>query len=241
MEWRHMRKFQTIAVMVFAALLGVTAGNSIAQQKSGIVCWKDKSGKTVGCGDKVPPEYQDNASRELNQRGMTVKQTDAVLTPEQRQAQAAVAEQKKIDALKQEEMRRRDRALLDSFSTEKEIDLKRARDVQQIELNISTQQTNLKNALDRQRESKLKIDQLTRANQPVPAPVQEDFDRLEAVKAQIQAQILQKRKEIVERNTEYDVMKKRFMELKGITPTPPAAQPVANATPVPAPVGGAKK
>jgi hypothetical protein len=45
-----------------------------AQEKSSgsIVCWKDKSGKTIGCGDKVPFEYQDNASRELNKRGRTI-------------------------------------------------------------------------------------------------------------------------------------------------------------------------
>ena len=55
---------------------------------------KDKAGKTVGCGDKVPPEYQDNAQQELNKRGMTVKQTDAALTPQQLQAQAAEAERK---------------------------------------------------------------------------------------------------------------------------------------------------
>ena len=44
------------------------------QRQSGgkIVCWKDKAGKTVGCGDKVPPEYQDNATKELNRRGVTV-------------------------------------------------------------------------------------------------------------------------------------------------------------------------
>ena len=58
-----------------------------AQAQSGkIVCWKDKAGKTVGCGDKVPPEYQDNATSELNKRGVTVKQTEAALTPEQKKA-----------------------------------------------------------------------------------------------------------------------------------------------------------
>ena len=40
----------------------------------------------MGCGDKVPPEYQDNANKVLNDRGITVKQTDQALTPEQRAA-----------------------------------------------------------------------------------------------------------------------------------------------------------
>lgn len=229
-----MRKFHLVSIAVFAALVAMAAGTVVAQPKSGIVCWKDKSGKTVGCGDKVPPEFQDNASRELNKRGMTVKQTDAALTPEQKQAQAVAAEQKRIEMQKREEEKRRDRALLDSFSDEKEIDLKRSRDIQQIEINITAQQGNLKNTTDRQNELRSRINQLKKDNKPPSAPLQEDYDRLELEKSKIQTQILQKRREIVERNEDYDAMKKRFMELKGIKPAPAAA------TPAP-PVEAAKK
>lgn len=232
-----MRKFHSM--IVFAVVFGLAAGSVLAQQKGagGIVCWKDKSGKVIGCGDKVPPEYQDNANKVLNQRGVTVNQTEPALTPEQKQAQAVATEQKKADAQKREEDRRRDRALLDSFSNEKEIDLKRNRDIQQIEVNISAQQTNLKNVTERQNETRGKIDVIKKESKPVPATLQEEFDRWEGEKSKIQAQILQKRKEIVERNQEYDAMKKRFMELKGITPA--AATPAA-AAPAPAPAPAKK-
>jgi len=228
------------AVGISTLVAALVSGTAVAQQKGGggIVCWKDKTGKTVGCGDKVPAEYQDNASRELNKRGMTIKQTDAALTAEQKQAQAIILEQKKIEAQTREIEQRQDRALLDSFTTEKEIDLKRNRDIQQIEVNISAQQTNLKNIAERQREVKAKIDSLAKENKPVPVPVQDDADRLESEKSKIQAHILQKRKEIVERNEEYDAMKKRFMELKGIAP-PPATTGAPAATTTPA--GAAKK
>jgi hypothetical protein len=234
---------QLISVIVAAGLLGLATGTAVAQQKGGgIVCWKDKSGKVIGCGDKVPPEYQDNANKVLNQRGIIVKQSDAALTPEQKQAQAAAAEQKKIDEQKRDVEARHDRALLDSFTNEKEIDLKRTRDIQQTEVNISAQQSNLKNTTDRQNEVKTKLDQIKREGKPVPAPLQEDFDRLEAQKLKIQAQILQKRKEIVERNQEYDAMKKRFMELKGGAAVPTTAAPAAPAAAAaPAVAGGTPK
>jgi len=229
-----MRKLQWLSVFAIALSLGVAGGGAVAQQKGpGIVCWKDKSGKTIGCGDKVPPEYQDNANKVLNQRGITVKQTDPALTPEQKAAQAAEAEQKKIDAQKHMEEARHDRALLDSFTEVKEIDLKRNRDIQQIEVNISAQQTNLKNVTDRQNETRGKMEAFKKDNKPVPAPIQEDFDRLELEKSKIQGQILQKRKEIVDRNQEYDAMKKRFLELKGGAQAPSA--PVAAAAPTAAP------
>jgi chromosome segregation ATPase len=219
-----------------AVIFGFAGGHALAQaQKSGgIVCWKDKSGKTVGCGDKVPPEYQDNANKVLNDRGITVKQSDPALTAEQKAAMTAEADKKKADAQKREEEKRRDRALLDSFTNEKEIDLKRTRDIQQIEVNISAQQSNLKNVTDRQSETRAKMDVFKKENKPVPTPVQEDFDRLETEKSRIQGQILQKRKEIVERNQEYDTMKKRFMELKGGTATAAAPAPAAATAAAPA-------
>lgn len=230
-----MRNLPLYGSLALATVLALNAGLASAQPKgpaTGIVCWKNKAGKTVGCGDKVPPEYQDNAQQELNKRGMTVKQTDAALTAEQRQAQAAEAEQKKAAELKRAEEKRRDRALLDSFTTEKEIDLKRSRDIQQIEVNISAQQTNLKNTSDRLNEIKTKIDQLKRQSKPVPDQLNDDQTRFETEKSRIQAQILQKRKEIVERNQEYDEMKKRFLELKG-------GAPAAAAAPAPAPAPAA--
>jgi hypothetical protein len=229
-----MRNLPLYGSLALAIVLTLDAGLSSAQPKgpaSGIVCWKNKAGKTVGCGDKVPPEYQDNAQQELNKRGMTVKQTDAALTAEQRQAQAAEAEQKKAEAAKRTEEKRRDRALLDSFTTEKEIDLKRSRDIQQIEVNISAQQTNLKNTSDRLNEIKTKIDQLTRLKKPVPDQLNDDQARFETEKTRIQAQILQKRKEIVERNQEYDDMKKRFLELKGVAPAAAPAPAAVAASP----------
>ena len=224
-----MRKAVFLCVWLYATIVAMTTlpARAQAQEKSSgsIVCWKDKSGKTIGCGDKVPFEYQDNASRELNKRGMTVKQTDAALTPEQRQAQVAEAQRKKLLEQKLEEERRRDRALLDSFTNEKEIDLKRSRDIQQIEINIAAQQTNLKNITARQAEVKTKIDNITRAQKPVPPQLQEDVERLAREKTKTQTQILDKRKEIVERNLEYEAMRTRFIQLKGGTETPAGTAP----------------
>ncbi len=95
-----------------------------------IVCWKDKTGKTIGCGDKVPPEYQDNATKELNKRGVTVNASDPALTPEQKKALQADAERKAAENQVAAEQKRRDKALMDTFTTVKEIDLKRNRDIQ---------------------------------------------------------------------------------------------------------------
>jgi len=207
------------AVSLIALLL--IAGSAHAQQPSGkIVCWKDKAGKTVGCGDKVPPEYQDNATKQLNQRGITVNQSEPALTAEQKKALQAEADRKAAENQIAAEQKRKDKALLDTFTTAKEIDLKRNRDIQLIESNIEAQQTNLKNANDRQVDARSRIEQFKKENKPAPAPIQDEYDRAEAAKAKIQAQITQKRKEIADLNQQYDDLKKRFIEL-----TTPAAAP----------------
>ena len=208
-----MRKSLALITLAGAALIAGGIATAQAQQKGGggLVCWKDKSGKVVGCGDKVPPEYQDSASSTLNKQGVTVNQRDANLTPEQRQAQAAEAERKKAEAQQRDEEKRRDRVLLDSFTNEKEIDLKRTRDIQQIENTISAQQTQLKMLTDRQAEARGK---------------KQDYDKISADIAKLQEQIQARRKEIADKNVEYDAMKKRFIELKGGTAAPaPASTP----------------
>lgn len=36
-----------------------------------IICWKDAAGKVIGCGDRVPPEFRQNESKTLDNRGIT--------------------------------------------------------------------------------------------------------------------------------------------------------------------------
>ncbi|MGH9673231.1 MAG: hypothetical protein ACRD44_08620, partial [Bryobacteraceae bacterium] len=70
------------------ALATLFAGAALAQSKGAkIICWKDKSGKVVGCGDKVPPEFQDAATKELDRRGVTRKTTDTAEVEARRAAE----------------------------------------------------------------------------------------------------------------------------------------------------------
>lgn len=225
---RNPRAVLLITLLPAALLLATGVAQAQAQGSGKIICWKDKSGKVIGCGDKVPPEYQDSATKELNQRGVTIRQSDAPLTAEQRRAQQAEAERKQAEGQKREAQQRSDKAILDTFTNGKEIDLKRARDVQQLESSIETLRTNLKNANDRQAQGRARIEQSRKNKKPVPSAVQEEFDRSEGEKAKIESQIAQKRKEIAALNQKYDEIKKRFAELTSGTAgssAKPAPQP----------------
>jgi len=233
-------------LMFSAALLFPLAGDAAQAQAPGpgsgkIICWKDKSGKVVGCGDIVPPEYQDSATKELSRGGVTVKQSEAAPTPEQRKAQQAELERKQAELerkqaedLKKAAQQRQDRMLLDSYSQEKEIDYERGRQVQGIESEIELLQTNLGSANTRRANVRARAEQYEKNKKPVPPEVQDEVDRIEREKTRTENQIAQRRKDIVALNQKYDGFKKRYLELTGRSPSG-SSQPGSGAGPAPQP------
>lgn len=223
--------------LMFSAAVLFAAGGAAQVQAAGsasgrIICWKDKSGKVVGCGDIVPPEYQDNATKELDRHGVTIKQSDAALTPEQRKAQQAELERKQAEHLKKEAQQRQDRMLLDTYSQEKEIDHDRGRHVRGIESDIESLQINLRSANTRQANARARAEQYKTDKKPVPPETQDDINRFEGEKKKLENQIAQKRKDIAALNQKYDEFKKRYFELTGKSPSG-SSEPASGARPAP--------
>lgn len=231
--------------LTFSAAVLFAAAGAAQLQAAGIgsgkiICWKDKSGKVVGCGDIVPPEYQDSATKELNRRGVTIKQSEAPPTPEQKKAQQADLERKQAEDLKKEAQRRQDKMLLDAYSQEKEIDRDRARHVQGLETDLESLQLELRSANTRQANARARAEQYGKNKKPVPPEVQDEVDRIEREKTKTENQIAQKRKDIATLNQKYDEFKKRYLELTGKSPSD-SSRPGSGAKPAPqaAPATGA--
>ena len=93
--------------------------------QAGIKCWTDKDGNRA-CGDSIPPEYSQEGHEVLNQQGIVVKEQAAAKTPEQLAAERKKKEEEEVAARKRAAQAKRDRVLLDTFSSED--DLKLARD-----------------------------------------------------------------------------------------------------------------
>jgi hypothetical protein len=94
--------------------------------------WVDDKGVTH-YGDRIPPEYVNQGNTQLNKRGVQVRKTEPALTSEQRRAQQEEAERLKEGIKLAEEQQRQDIALINTYSTEQEIDLARDRRAAQIE------------------------------------------------------------------------------------------------------------
>jgi hypothetical protein len=212
MEWQRMFNV-FITLMVTLAVMLPAGGPAHAQSKSSskMYCWKNKSGKTE-CGDTVPYEYQESGIREMNRQGIVTKRSET-FTPEERKAREAIEDKRRAETVARDEQRRKDKALLDTFSNEKEIDLKRVRDVQLIESTIETLQGNLKNNGERAADVRARMEPYNKDKRPVPPHLLDEMERVNAEKMQTERLIAQKRKEILALHQLYDGLKKRFAEL----------------------------
>lgn len=209
----------SFAAILALPLAGLIAAPAMAQSKGGgkIVCWKDKSGKVVGCGDTVPPEYQGGATKELDSRGVTRKTTDSADVVAKRKQQDEEAAKQKADEKKRAaEQKRQDSALLNTFSNENEIDAKRDRELADIDVQITQIQGALNAATHRYNEAKSRN-------------AKDDMARAAAEQDKLEKSTAAKKKEKEEIRQKYAAQKKRFVELRG------SAQAAAAPTPAPAP------
>lgn len=124
----HSARMRAIVAFAAAATLLALAGHA----RAALYKWVDEHGE-VHYSDKVPPEAVNKGNVELNKQAVPIKKTDPALTPEQLKAKAAEDERQRVLAKQQEEVARRDRALLASYTSENEIDLARTRALQTID------------------------------------------------------------------------------------------------------------
>ena len=210
---------QRPALLAASALLIVMALPGLAHAQSGkIVCWKDKTGKVVGCGDKVPPEYLGSATKELNAQGVTRKQSESAEELARRRAlereQAATVTTKAEVDRKAVDQQRQDNALLATYANEKEIDLKRDRDLQVLDLQIEQLAVSLKNTTQRHEELKNRAAMVEKHKKPLPPALKDDLARAAQDKLRFERSVATKQKEKEELRLKYADYRKRYTELR---------------------------
>jgi chromosome segregation ATPase len=207
----------------FAALL-VGIGTQPAAHAAGkIVCWKDAQGKVVGCGDTVPPEYRENATKELDSRGVTRKTTvSAEQEEKRREEEQARAKLKAAEEQRMAEQKRLDKTLLSTFTSPEEIDRKRDRDMQTIDLQIKQLEALLSGVAARHGDLKGRIAGLEKQNKPLPPALKTDYQRVTEEKERYEQSIASRRKEREDLQKQYADYKARYVELRGGAASAPA-------------------
>jgi len=204
-----------LAAALALALAAFMAGTVLAQSKGKIICWKDKSGKVVGCGDKVPPEFEDSATKELDRRGVTRKTTDTAEEQAKRAAQdEALSKQKAEEKKRLAEQRRLDSALLNTYANEKEIDQRRDREVQVVEAQITQLRVLHTNAGTRHKDALSRIERAEKSKKPASDVLKDEAEHAAADIARLEQSITGKNKEVGDIRARYAETKQRYMALQ---------------------------
>jgi hypothetical protein len=207
------RTAAVLGTLAAVAMLTFSGSGTAAQGK--IVCWKDGSGKVIGCGDKVPPEFENSATKELDARGLTRRTTESAEEGTQRRTRDQDAARVKADEERRMVIQKRqDTALLETYNNEQEIDLKRDRDLQVINLQMEQLNTALKTALARYNEIKNRTDTLEKNKKPITPALQDDILRATADKELLEERIEAKQKEKEDVRARYAEYKKRYVDLR---------------------------
>jgi len=168
--------------------------------------WVDNQGVTH-YSSTIPPEYANKDHVQINEAGREVKPEDKHV--QKTNGQPTPEEQAAID------QRRKDKALLDTYSNVSEIDLARDRNLQQVNARINSIRIRLKSAQSNLEAHLKERDNLTKSGKKIPTYLQNDLkdnqhhiDRLQEVMDRAQ-------KDAAAIKARYDADKARYKALTG--------------------------
>jgi hypothetical protein len=171
----------------------------------------------------VPPEFQKNESKTLDNRGITRETTvsagEAARLKEENDKKAALRleEDRRIA-----EQRRQDTALVNTYTAASEIDVRRDRELQVVDLQIQQLKAAVKGAVDAHTAQKLRYATIEKRGK-VPDAVKDDLVQAAAEEDRVKARITEKEKDKERITASYAQQRARFIELKGGGPAAPAA------------------
>ena len=160
----------------------------------------------------MPPQCLGQAVEYLDKSGNVVKRVAAPLTPEQRAARDAEDKRNAEAAAVAKDEARRNRALLETYTSEKDIDFARHRTLQDNEVAVKEIEGRIAQIDKRGQELKKEMEFYQGKNKP-PAKLAEDVKNNEIDLNSAQQLLTAKKKDVDSINAKYDEDKKRFMEL----------------------------
>lgn len=175
--------------------------------------WVDDKG-TTHYGETVPPEYANKNRVELDKAGRVVEKKE-VLTPEERRANEQAEAKKRAGEEAALESKRRDKALVNTYSNEKEIDLARSRNLQQIDARVNSINSQLKTANGNLLAFQKEADALTKSGKPIPPTLKDDLQESQARLNKLKQDLDKSNAEKAAIEARYDADKARYKELTG--------------------------
>ena len=198
-----------IVVAAFAAVIAQLP-LAAAAQSSSFRCVGNDGKKYYG--STVPPECLGRPVEQLNAQGMVIKRFDAQASAAEREKKALEDEERKKREVISKEEGRRNRALLATYTSEKDIDAARARALKENEGAVKDIEKRIGGLKTRITQLKKELEFYEGKNKP-PAKLTDDIRSAEFdIKTQEQL-MATKQREVDQINARYDDDKKRYIEL----------------------------
>lgn len=175
--------------------------------------WVDEKGQ-VHFGDRIPEKYLVKEHQELNHRGIVVKRNEAAKTSEQKMEDKRLEKERKKAALIKKKKKQRDRVLLDTYTTERDLFVARDSRLDAIDSQIQLANSIIADSTKKIKSMEWRITQIQTSNREVPLDL---YQRMDNEKEQVALQNnvrkkYEKRRENIA--AQFDDYIKRFKVLK---------------------------
>lgn len=174
--------------------------------------WVDDKGVTH-YSESMPAEQKDRSSTELDGRGRVLKQNAAAPTPEQIRTREEEKLRRKSEERELEQQRRRDNALLNTYTTADEIEDARKRAILAANQARQVVETRVRSSKSRVDALRKQLEQATRGGKAAPQALAEDVEEAERDLGRLERELAQKDAEIARIEQRYSEDRTRFVEL----------------------------
>jgi hypothetical protein len=192
--------------------IGLIAAVALAASAwaAGTYKWVDEQG-VVHYSDKAPPDTPAKGATVLDKQGRQVKRIEPPLSPEQIKVKADEDERQRVLAKEKDDQARKDRALMQSYTSESEIDIARTRAISTLDSQISSAQAYTADLTRRQQNvAKQKAGY---GGKPIPIELEREGATIDTELSRQAILIRQKQEELAMVTAKYDAIKQRWREV----------------------------
>ena len=198
-------------VSVLSLALLLLGGSGVVQAK--MYKWVDENGQ-VHFGDSVPEQYLHKAHDEVNERGVVIRHKEAMKTPEELAAERRLEQERKKAELIEKKKKQRDRVLLDTYTTERDLIVARDSRLEAVDSQIKLSQSIIDDSSKKIKSLEKQVAEIKASNRKVPDDLYRRIKR-EQQQIEVQTRVMSEHKK--RRNkiaTQFDDYIKRFKVLK---------------------------
>ncbi len=146
--------------------------------------WIDEDGQ-MHFGDKIPPRYLVKEHDEINEQGVVLKHKERAKTTEEKAEEYRLERERKKVALVEKKKKQRDRVLLDTYTTERDLIVARDSRLEAIESQINLAETIINDSNNKLGSMEKKITQIKESNREVPLDL---YKKIDSEKQQVKVQ-----------------------------------------------------